>query len=763
MTSASTRASKVISSQALAPTKGASDRMCFASSITASLPICLPVQSTMLSALRPWSMSLTAPAIPLPEPAPADRDRDDAEASAIASPSASEGTIAPAASRSPAPSRHCERVRWLGAEEQQVIIGSESFRLSFCYVGHAEDDPDNPTIIDPSFDLGSRQESAAPAGRHPVAYGDWVPAERRAYLQWLSTGRQSPAPRSFLLLFISSLEHAVVRDGHREELGEMRAELSRMMERYKDEAVFGRAAQQLLTACELVDNEFVPEPIHASAETNFRGEMPFKVRQFLGWMLQSPGGLEADAAFLFYLQQPGRRLEPLVAQYFREVSASWCLRYPALASGALCDHPDLPRLRLAYEPMLGAFSQTLVSDLPDVAALGVPSELEVLFRECATPFLHLREQPLAQVLANMPVPAIDSELGDRAAFEQRIGAGAWLRAMVPDDDPRAIEVKAILEALFECACVPPDRLLPKRVENAVTQLLDEHGFGFEPDARSGLPRSMRPDRRITIFHTDLSGHREPTDAFMLAQAAVVASSLAQAWYPALEPLALERIEERLPFRHRFNDPEMRRLAATEHAIATLDESPREFLRRWVRKLARTKRLDDLIGGFGIAFKGQRRNSQLPKLARALVLQSEGLVGAEDLLAAASETALPPSSFHQSLEVRVLSMLPEAQTSRSVRPEQPQAAEPAQGRTMPPALDGLESRHAELLLALADRARTRAELEELARTRRLTLAGAVDEINEWALLKSGSIAVSGEQDFTITLAARELLELGTASQ
>jgi hypothetical protein len=517
-----------------------------------------------------------------------------------------------------------------------------------------------------------------------------------------------------------------------------------------------------MSACELLDSEFVPPAIYASAETNFRGEMPFNVRHFLGWMLKSAGGFEADAALLFYLQQPGRRLEPLAAQYFRELSASWCLRYPSLASNALAHDPAIPRLTFAYEPLLGAFRKELVSDLPDVAAIGMPSALEVLFRECTAPLLQLRDQPLAHVLANMAVPAFSAEHDGRFVLEHKIGAGAWLRAMVPDALPRPIKVSALLDGLFERTSVALDRLLPKSFENAVTQLLDEHGFGFEPDVRSGLPRSLRPDRHITIFGSCSSDFPELTEAFMLAQAAVVVSSLAQGWYPALEPLALDRIEERLPFRHRFNDQEFRRLAATGHAIATLDESPREFLRRWVRKLARTRRMDDLIGGFGIAFKGQRRNSQLPKLARALILESEGLISADDLLAAASDTALPGTSFHQNLEVRALSLISGATGEPNVGPEQLQIAEP-QPSPIPAALNGLDRRHAELLLALFDRARTRAEFEELARTRQLTLAGAVDEINEWALLKLGSIAVCAEQDFAMTLAARELLDLGIASQ
>jgi hypothetical protein len=76
---------------------------------------------------------------------------------------------------------------------------------------------------------------------------------------------------------------------------------------------------------------------------------------------------------------------------------------------------------------------------------------------------------------------------------------------------------------------------------------------------------------------------------------------------------------------------------------------------------------------------------------------------------------------------------------------------------PPGFEGLEGRHAELLLALHDRPRTHAELGELARSRRLTLAAAVARINEWALLSFDADAIDEDEEFMISPAAREFLD------
>jgi hypothetical protein len=661
----------------------------------------------------------------------------------------------------------CEqRTRWITGQGEDVVIAGEIFHLSYCFVGPTEDDADNPTVIDARLEIGSKGERPSSGRQHFSAYARFSPAERRAYLEWLSGGRMAATPpRSFLLLFLSSLEHAIVRDGHGEQLADAREQLARLLALHGEDPVVSAVARRLATLCELLDPEFIPSPMFATAETNFREEMPFEVRQFLGWALKSAGRLEADEGLLFYLQQPGRRLEPLVAQYFRELHASWCLRYAHAFGGAFANVALLPKLTLHYQPLHGDFARAVVSDLPDVAALPVLTSLEVLFRECSAPLLQLRHEPVGRVLSNLPVPTLSPELGSSGIPYPRPDAAAHLAALLRGANPQVVQVAQLLGALFEAFDAPVTTLLPKGVADDIARTLDEAGYGFEPDSRSGLPRSLRSDRRITVFRTGCSSYQHPSDQFLLAQAAVVVSGLAQLWYPSIEPLELDEIEQRLPFRHRFAVHEFVRLRATEIAIASLDESPRKFLDRWVKRLARMRRIEDLIGGFGIAFKGQRRNGDLAKLARALVLECQSLVSADDLLAAAADVAIPEERFHRSLQSRV-ELLQKSLTSTEegsptiVAAQEPQACSPARtssAEPRTPRLDGLDGRHAELLLALHDRARTAPELRELARGRGLTLAGAVDRINEWALLRLGATAVTDDDDFVISETARAFLD------
>jgi hypothetical protein len=156
---------------------------------------------------------------------------------------------------------------------------------------------------------------------------------------------------------------------------------------------------------------------------------------------------------------------------------------------------------------------------------------------------------------------------------------------------------------------------------------------------------------------------------------------------------------------------------------------------------------------------------LAKLARALVLESQSLISVDEMLAAAADLAVPNKCFHRTLESRVEAL-------QSPPPEASLISEPGEAfmsqagvpssplapvHDVPAAFEGLEGRHAELLLALHDRPRTHAELGELARGRRLSLAAAVARINEWALLSFEADAISQGEEFMISLAARQFLD------
>jgi hypothetical protein len=643
-----------------------------------------------------------------------------------------------------------ERTRWIGSTPERHALGDQTHALTFCYVGPSQADSANPAVIDPVLEIaesGVADPRSCPAEFTP--YRALSPAARRDFIAWSAGGRQSTnAPRAFLLLFVSGLEHAIFRDNQRGDLQAIRHELHRLVELHQGDAVFCRVARQLMLACALLDPGFVPDPITSSVDPNFRDEMPLEVRLFLGWMFRTAGRLEADAGLLFYLQQPRMRLEPTTAQYFREIRELWCHRYPHVAIDSFSALAQAPRLTMRYQPICGTFDCTCASDLPDVGSIAVPECLHQLYRDCTGAVADLPGEP-GRLLPNAQVFQVARRASSAPQAILNGEAASRLDAVVEGNSPSVIGVGELLDMLLDAPPAKANKIISSKLADQLTEFLDEHGFGFEPDPRFHLPSLLRPDARIAMFRQEIVPFEEPIDAHLLAQAAVLLSSLGHSWYPSLQPLDLRCIEERLPYLHRFTERDFRRLEATRLAVASAEQK-RKFLERWVKILCRERRLDDLVRGFGIAFKGQCRNGHLPKYARAISISCTGAIDADRLLDEAA--AKPAASPYENLDGRAQA-LAEVQAPESSIAEF--GAEPAEIGVAPAAaidVEGLDVRHAGLLVALHERARTQAEFEELARSRRLSSAGAVDRINEWALLTLGFAAIVEGDDYTLSFEA-----------
>ena len=628
--------------------------------------------------------------------------------------------------------------RWAGAAGERLRFGEDSFVLSFCYIGPSETDDANPTVIDPrcqARDVGVPTKSR-PKGLR--LYRDWTWDEQLGYLRWVGSGRQAAeVPREYLLQVVCSLEHAIVRDALRDDLVHVREELARLLQLHRADITFADAARRLISATEFLDPAFIPSTVYATASAaNHAPEIPFSTKHFLGWMLQHSNRLESDAALLYYLQQPGTRLSLHEAQCFRELHGLWCHLYPHEISADFAASQSAPPLRLDYQPLVGNFAGHWSSPYPDVAALVLPESYHELFNRCSESVAHLKDVPVGRLLANVPLHlGSDGHLSD-ALPERRLDAAARLQDLLNGLATANVMVDQLVSAVFEEVDLQPHKLLPAKLQRLLANILDEEGFAFQPDARLSLPSTLRPDGQVVLYASESLPNDGPNDAYYLAQSAVILSSLSQQWYPGLDGLQLEELEQRLPYWHRYSDRELRRLEATREAI-TLLPNHRAYLLRWVKILLREKRLKDLVFGFGIAFKGQRRNMWLAKFARSVSLAAEALIDEHELLASASDCPSSSVAPHQDLEARASGLLG---TATAQRTEYANADAVSPYRTGSILLEGPETRHVQILLALNDRSRSYAELAELVKARGLSMAATLECINEWAILEFGAPAI-----------------------
>jgi hypothetical protein len=549
----------------------------------------------------------------------------------------------------------------------------------------------------------------------------------------------------YWLQHLRTLEFALSWDKRIEVAPHARLELERLLSSIGDHSEARDWAERLSKLCRWLDAAFVPDPVLATANTNYRPQMPFETAEYIGRMLRTSPQLEADAALVLLLHQPHTRLDAHAAQNFGFIHHMWSDAYAHRFNGGV-EVQSSKRLAFRYECGLGRFEYP--SDLPDVRDVEVPPGLGELFQECVQAIEPLRKLPVAlqtqTQLSKLP------KLGQSAELQVRADGAARLHRRLAGSKLATLKVSDLVGDLFDGVELHPKRMINSRLERRMTSLLDGHGIGFEPDARYEMPSQLRPTACVVIFPEQLLPFEGPTDAFLLAQASMILSGIGCRLHPSLPPLRAEEIESRLPYRHRFSDREMLRLEATFLAMERA-EGGRALLSKWPRMMKRQKRTADIDVGFGIAFEGQAKNPDLVRLASAIsIALHDDRDRAPRLLAAVAARESESEAADQHVEA---SVGPRASDNLDCATKAP-GRSPDLAVSSP--VEGLSPADAAILMALQKRPRPRNELTELARARNVTLIGALDRINEWSHLRYNLSATRGSATVRINPAVADAI-------
>jgi hypothetical protein len=299
----------------------------------------------------------------------------------------------------------------------------------------------------------------------------------------------------------------------------------------------------------------------------------------------------------------------------------------------------------------------------------------------------------------------------------------------------------VLSDLFEDADLPPKKQVPVPGCRRMWRALGDIGIGFEPDDRYGLPARIRPDGQVALFLEEPLPFEEPSDAYHLAQAAMTLSAIGTRAFAGLQPLRADEIEPRLPYRHRYSDRELRRLEASFLVMREAGK-PRELLASWPRRMKRLQRLTHIDLGFGIAFHAQHGDPLVKRFATAV-----------------------SKALHND-DRRVEGFLREVKAQADIdlelaAPNSANAIPLVHQRVSVPAglqIDGLSPVLAEILQALVQGPRSRAELNDIARKGQLQLAGALEQLNEWSLERLNAHLTRGHQPVRINPELFEAAEL-----
>ena len=341
-------------------------------------------------------------------------------------------------------------------------------------------------LIDPALPIAAR--AGGQTGLHYwPSYADLTPAGRRVFIDWLAGGRSDPTIEiGFVFIFFYGLERRLFVDRAIDETDQIFTEVERLLRIYGNNNSFSGYAILFLQAARVLAATDLPLPAEPQ-EASF--EVPFAVRLAIGRLLAAGRTIDAAAAFAWVLTSPETRLRTPGRRCFDELKRLWIVRFAERHPAGLAIRAPKRRLSLNYRAASGTFEATLTGPeegLPDIGSLTAPLQgLRDLLEACET-----------------ELEAYSRLLGRRPEARESLEAALLLPAPIRDAGHLAIAtVLRKLEALFSDASVATisrgalagllglDEQAGSAAQSAarLALVLDQLGFGLEPDRRYGGP------------------------------------------------------------------------------------------------------------------------------------------------------------------------------------------------------------------------------------------------------------------------------------
>lgn len=275
--------------------------------------------------------------------------------------------------------------RWLRLGESVVVAGV-NLTGGLIYVGtslptpHGENDP---CLIDPNKSVALRGDFTQPAGGYWPSYSSISKEARKAYLNWLSEGRNNPsADIGYVFLYFYGLERRVVLDAAKDsslekELPDIANEIRRLLRTYGDKSgSFKRYATELLNWIEV--SSFNPklylEPVPIFTKT---WELPLYLRLALGRAAMDGVPIPPALALAWVKLDPAISLRTPATRCVEEFDKLFLLRYQREFGGGISLPRNKTKLKFVYRPASSGFHgyneiKLGFGDTPDVTVLTAP-------------------------------------------------------------------------------------------------------------------------------------------------------------------------------------------------------------------------------------------------------------------------------------------------------------------------------------------------------------------------------------------------------
>lgn len=396
-------------------------------------------------------------------------------------------------------------VRWLSAGESIEVAG-ENIPIGLIYVGedkNRRNGPSEPSLINPKLkvargivDISERLTSYWPS------YDSISPEARRAYLQWLSSGRKAPhANIGYVFLFFYGLERRVFVDAKTDQAAAgdipiIIAEVERLLSIYGKNNSFNNYASRFvdfLRQGQILARRYQKAP---PAPLPYGYEMPVELRIGLGQLAADKQPMPADWALAWVLSDHNVGKRTPVTRCKEAFAQLFCMRYEERYGAGMVLPQNKTRLRLQYNTAsAGLPPQELdgLSGIPDVTATSAArKKLQQLVDECTVqlePYSrYLGRNPdtpdalegLLQLPVNLWPPTARTAL---AELKQRIGDGMVVMSF-----------GELAGRLQSAGSLSREKVL------TLARALEFLHIGIEPDVLTGS-RTPKSEDNVALFAT----------------------------------------------------------------------------------------------------------------------------------------------------------------------------------------------------------------------------------------------------------------------
>lgn len=664
----------------------------------------------------------------------------------------------------PKPPRGATCSEWI-PYGQSVTVQGMTLPGGLIYVGpklKAANGSIEPALINPQLSVTRTavDESERMMDYWPC-YSQIGPEARRAYLQWLSSGRRNAHTNvGYVFLFFYGLERRALTElsPSDPEVTVIEAEVQQLLRIYGNNRSFRNYANAFLehlrtsrSAHSFRVPEHPPEPVSGLFE------LPLELKYALGQFAAQNRPLDAAWAMCWALSDPSINKRTPVTRCARPFETLFAEKFAQRFPDGLTIPQSKTRLKSVYHPASAGFRGQDVSidlgDLPDVTS-------------------NARCLELLQRLVNDCSDALDAYsryLGRNPGQEESLDALLQLPASLWPSGARQ-QLEGLRDSLSNgrmslsfaelAGKLNSAGPLNKDKANGLARALQGVLIGMEPDVLAGA-KLPRPEDRLVLFQTaEIDGDLRSTPSYHAAAVAIGLAynvAVADGDFSQEEAAFLAHRVDNWP---ELTDAQKIRLHAHLQlqkeqplSLATykkkLEPLPAEARRTIGKFLAHLAQADGVVSPSEIKL--------LEKLYKTLGLDPQSVFA--DLHKAPPAAAAKPAASGFALDLeRIAELKKETEQVTAIlrevfAEEELEAPEPepvAQG------LLGLDSDHSRFLRLLFSRATwRRQEVEDAASDMGLMTDGALEQINEASFERFSEVLLEGEDPLEINPQVMEM--------